>query len=211
MRCLYCHNPDTWSVGGGKEYSAEEVFGEILKYKNYIKNGGVTVSGGEPLVQIDFVTQLLQMLKAEGIHTAVDTSGITFNKSDAGSVRKHGELIKHCDLALLDVKHIDEMRHRQLTGRSNSNTLDFARFLSDNGVDIWIRHVLVPGFTDDLPSLKRLKAFLATLKTVRKVEVLPYHGLGESKYEKLGIAYSLKGTVPPSKEILETAKKILNS
>ena len=206
MRCKYCHNPDTWEFTGGTEYSAQAVADKALKYKSYIKNGGVTVSGGEPLMQIEFVTELFTILKNSGIHTALDTSGVTFNKDDT---EKFEKLLKVCDLVLLDIKHIDGGEHEKLTGHGNKNVLDFAKFISDNGTDIWIRHVLVNGITDDDGYLKQLKAFIDTLKTVKKVEVLPYHSMGEAKYEKLGIPYPLKGTTPPAKERIENAIRIL--
>lgn len=209
MRCLYCHNPDTWNRSGGREYTAEEVATTALKYKNYIRNGGVTVSGGEPLLQIGFVTELFRILKGQGIHTALDTSGITFSEDDPEVVARHAELLRYTDLVLLDIKHIDEDRHRELTGHSNRNTLAFARYLSRQGVETWIRHVLVPGITDDDGALLRLKQFISTLKTVKKTEVLPYHAMGESKYERLGVAYPLHGVLPPTEERVKNAKKIL--
>jgi len=210
MRCKYCHNPDTWQGSGGTQYSAEEVAKKVLKYKSYIKSGGVTVSGGEPLLQIGFVTELFAMLKAQGIHTALDTSGITFNKSDKGNVERHRQLLKVTDLVILDIKHIDDGEHRELTGQSNSNVLDFAKFVSDCGNDMWIRHVLVSGITDNDEYLLKLKQFIGTLKTVKAVEVLPYHTMGEVKYEKLGIDYPLKGLQPPTKERVDNARKILS-
>ncbi len=210
LRCKYCHNPDTWEFSAGKTYTPEEVLKEILKYKSYIKSGGVTVSGGEPLMQIEFVTELFKLLKKEGVHTAVDTSGVTFNAGNERSVKAHEELIKFTDLVLLDIKHADGEGYRALCGGSLNNTLNFARFLSENGKDIWIRHVLVPGITDDDAQLLKLKAIIKTLKTVKKVEVLPYHNMGEVKYEKLGFNYELKGVKPPTKERIANARRILN-
>lgn len=209
LRCKYCHNPDTW-LSGGKEYSAEEVAARALKYKNYFGDkGGVTVSGGEPLLQIDFVTELFSILKKKGVHTCVDTSGITFDENHEESVRKHEELLEVADLFLLDIKHIDDGAHKELTGRSNARTLSFARFLSENGKPTWIRHVLVPGITDDDGALQRLSEFIATLKTVENVEVLPYHTMGEVKYRNLGYDYPLAGVKPPEKDRVENAKRIL--
>ncbi len=205
MRCLYCHNPDTWHLKGGKEISAEELAKNALKYTNYIKNGGVTVTGGEPLMQIEFVTEFLKLIKEAGLHTALDTSGVTFNRED----KRIPELLKYVDLVLLDIKHIDDAEHKKLTAHGNENILDFARYLSDTGKDMWIRHVLVEGITDNDEYLKKLRLFLDGLKTVKKVEVLPYHNMGEIKYEKLGINYPLKGVQPPAKERVENAKKIL--
>lgn len=211
LRCKYCHNPDTWSKNGGKPYTAEQVAAIVLKYKNYFANGGgVTVSGGEPLLQIGFVTEFFKILKTHGIHTAVDTSGITFDIADGQCVSDHCRLLEYTDLVLLDIKHIDCEEHVKLTGRPNKNTLDFARFLSEKGVDIWIRHVLVDGITDNDGYLNRLKEFISTLKTVKKTEVLPYHRMGEVKYEMLGIKYPLSGIQPPSKDRIANAQRMLN-
>lgn len=211
MRCKYCHNPDTWQVGAGKKYTAEAVFKEILRYKNYIKSGGVTVSGGEPLLQAEFIAELFRLLKAEGIHTALDTSGVTFDKDNPQSVEKHLSVLRYTDLVLLDIKHIDEDEHKALTGFSNKRTLDFAQFLSENGKKMWIRHVLVPDITDKDEYLQKLKQFISGLKTVERVEVLPYHTMGEVKYEKLGLPYPLKGVQPPAKQRIENARKILKT
>lgn len=211
MRCKYCHNPDTWWLNGGRKYTPEEVLKEVLKYKSYLAGGGVTLSGGEPLLQPEFTAELFGLLHAEKIHTALDTSGVTYDKADPESVKKHLEVLKNTDLVLLDIKHIDAEKHRQITGFSNRNTLDFARFLSDNGKDMWIRYVLVPGLTDDRESILKLKEFINGLKTVKKIEVLPYHNMGEVKYEKLGIAYPLAGVKPPTKESIAAARKILNN
>lgn len=209
LRCQYCHNPDTWE-GQGEEYSAEEIVEKVLRYKNYFKGGGgVTVSGGEPLLQPDFVCELMTLLKKEGLHTAVDTSGFCFDPNDENSVAAHERLVKVCDLVLLDVKHIDSDKHKKITGQGNEHTLAFAKFLSDRGVPVWIRHVLVPELTDEDGALKRLKAFIDGLQTVEKVEVLPYHTLGVHKYEKLGLSYSLQGVEPPEQSRIENARRIL--
>ncbi len=206
LRCQYCHNPDTWTAGG-TEYSAAEVANRVLRYKNYFSNGGgVTVSGGEPLLQKEFVKELFTLLKAEGVHTCLDTSGCTFEREKADEFLP---LLNVTDLVLLDIKHIDENEHKKLTGKGNQNALAFAQFLSENGKKIWIRHVLVPEKTDKDEWLYRLKAFIDGLKTVEKVEVLPYHTMGEVKYEKLGYTYPLKGVLPPTKERVENAKRIL--
>ena len=207
---MYCHNPDTWGSADGTEYTAEDVASRVMRYKNYYGDkGGVTASGGEPLLQIDFITELFRLCKAQGVTTCADTTGITFNPDDPESVKKHEKLLEVCDLFLLDIKHIDEDKHKQLTGHSNKRPLAFAKFLSDHGKRTWIRHVLVPGFTDNEESLKALRAFIDTLSSVEKVEVLPYHTMGEVKYEKLGIPYPLKGVQPPVKERVMNAKRIL--
>ena len=209
LRCKYCHNPDTWGAGG-TEYTTEQVVSRALGYKNYFgANGGVTVTGGEPLVQIDFVTELFTIFKQHGVHTCVDTSGITFNPESAKSVEKHKALLEVTDLFLLDIKHIDDEKCKALTGHSNKNTLAFAKFLSDNGKKMWIRQVLVPSITDDENDLQRTRDFIDTLETVEKVEVLPYHSMGMVKYEKRGLDYPLKGVESPVKERVAYAKSIL--
>lgn len=210
MQCKYCHNPDSRIFNTGEVYSASEVAKKVLKYKSYL-TGGVTVSGGEPLMQIGFVTELFGILKAEGMHTALDTSAAGFTKDIPQYLQKVKNLLQYTDLVLLDIKHIDEAEHIKLTAHSNKCSLEFAKFLSDEGKDMWIRHVLIPGITDNDEYLKRLKEFLDTLKTVKKVEVLPYHTMGEVKYAKLGIDYPLKGVQPPTAERVENAKKILNA
>ena len=165
LRCQYCHNPDTWGQGG-MEYTAEEVATRALKYRNYFgANGGVTVTGGEPLVQIDFVIELFTLLKRHGVHTCVDTSGITFNPESSQSVEKHEQLVKVTDLFLLDIKHIDDSACKKLTGQSNAHTLAFAKFLSEKGKKMWIRQVLVPNITDDEDTLRRTRASIETLAT----------------------------------------------
>ncbi len=209
LRCQYCHNPDTWGAGG-KEYTTEQVVAQALRYKNYFgEKGGVTVTGGEPLLQIEFVTELFTQLKAKGIHTCIDTSGFTFRKEDGACVEKHKKLLAVTDLVLLDIKHIDEEKCKALTGQSNANTLAFAKFLSDTGTPIWIRQVLVPEITDDEEDLQATRRFIDGLKTVERVEVLPYHTMGVVKYEKLGLAYPLAGVQAPSKEKVAQAKRIL--
>ncbi len=209
LRCKYCHNPDSWNIKDGEERSISDLVNEIVKYKNYYgEKGGVTVSGGEPLLQIDFVTELLKRVKARGINTAVDTSGFTFDISNEEVVKKHQLLDEYVDLYLLDIKHIDGDKHKSLTGVNNQNTLNYAKWLSDRGKRIWIRHVLVPSLTDDDESLTKLSSFIKTIN-VEKIEVLPYHTMGEVKYKNLGMDYPLKGVLPPSKEVIEKAKSIL--
>jgi pyruvate formate lyase activating enzyme len=209
LRCLYCHNPDSWGKGG-ETHEVEAVAKRVMRYKNYFGDkGGVTVTGGEPLIQIDFVTELFTILKEKGVHTCVDTSGITFNPDNSQSVEKHKKLLAVADLFLLDIKHIDDEKCKKLTGQGNAHTLAFAKFLSENGKPIWIRQVLVPTITDNENDLKATRAFIDTLGSVEKVEVLPYHTMGEVKYEKLGIPYPLKGVQPPERERVINAKKIL--
>lgn len=208
LRCLYCHNPDTW-LGGGTEYSATDVINRVLRYKNYFSNGGgLTASGGEPMAQREFVTELFKLAHKEGINTCLDTSGFLFDES-----RKEEflPLLNVTDLVLLDIKHIDDEKCKELTGKTNKNTLAFAKFLSDNGVKMWIRHVLVPNLTDDDEWLKKIRSFTDSLQTVERIEVLPYHTMGVVKYEKLGYDYPLKGVEAPNKERVENAKKILGA
>lgn len=206
MRCLYCHNPDTWSIEGAMEMESAEVVSEFRKYRNYYVNGGITVSGGEPLAQIDFVIELLDLCKKEGIHTALDTSGAVFDPDD----RRFEALIRVCDLFLLDIKEMNGEKHRLLTGKKNDRILEFARFLDAKGKKMWIRYVLVPGYTDDEEDLRALRNFISGLKHAEKVEILPYHTMGMAKYEKAGIAYPLKGVLPPGEEDIKRAEAILN-
>ncbi len=209
LRCKYCHNPDTWLMTDGEERSVLDLTQEILRYRSYYgEKGGLTVSGGEPLLQIEFVTELLKSVKSYGINTAVDTSGYTFDSSNEETLKKHEELDKYVDLYLLDIKHIDGVKHKALTGVDNKNTLEYAKWLSSHGKRLWIRHVLVPGYTDDVDSLQKLSEFIKTIN-VEKVEVLPYHTMGEVKYQKLGLEYALKGVEPPTKESVKIAKEIL--
>ncbi len=210
MRCKYCHNPDTWEAGGGREVTAEEAVKEALKYKSYFgQKGGVTATGGEPMLQLDFLTELFSLLKAKGVHTCLDTSAATFPAGKDADRSAFEKLLKVTDLVLLDIKHIDEEAHKSLTGRSEAHARAFAEYLSDKGKPMWIRHVLVPGITDDDGALHRLKEFIDSLKTVEKVEVLPYHTLGIAKYRALGIQYPLEGVRPPEKERIQNARAIL--
>ena len=210
MRCKYCHNPDTWEGKAGREVTAEEAVREALKYKSYFgAKGGVTATGGEPMLQLPFLTELFLLLKEKGIHTCLDTSAAPFPAEEHADRSAFDELLNVTDLVLLDIKHIDEEAHRALTGRSGAHARAFANYLSERGKPMWIRHVLVPGITDDDGALLRLKAFIDGLKTVKKVEVLPYHTLGIAKYRSLGIAYPLEGVRPPERERIKNAREIL--
>lgn len=209
MRCRYCHNPETWALKGGTERTPEDVLEQALRFKTYWKNGGgITVSGGEALVQIDFVTKLFQLAKEKGINTCLDTSGNPYTTEEP-FFSKFKELMKVTDLVMLDIKQIDNDKHKSLTGWGNENILALAKYLSDNGIHMWIRHVLVPGITTDEEDLRKLAEFIGTLKTVDKVEVLPYHSLGIPKYDNLGIEYTLRDTESPSKEEIKKAETIL--
>lgn len=211
MRCQYCHNPDTWAKDGGELMTPEEVLKKALRYKTYWKEkGGITVSGGEVLLQIDFVTELFRLAKEKGVNTCLDTSGNPFSLEEPFK-SKFDELMKYTDLFMLDIKHMDDAAHRKLTGQTNQNILEMAAYLSDHGKAMWIRHVLVPGITTEEDELYRLRSFLDTLKTVERVEVLPYHTLGVFKWKELGIPYQLEGVDPPTKEQIDRAKEILGA
>ncbi|MDD5828897.1 MAG: pyruvate formate-lyase-activating protein [Lachnospira sp.] len=211
MRCKYCHNPETWSMEGGELMTAQEVFDKAYRYRNYWKNnGGITVSGGEAMLQMEFVTELFKLAKNENVHTTLDTSGNPFTMEEPFK-SQFDELMKVTDLFMLDIKHIDDEKHKQITGWTNSNILQLARYLSDNGKDMWIRHVLVPGYTDDENDLIRLRDFVKSLKTVQRFEVLPYHTLGVFKWENLGIPYSLSDVMPPDRDQIKRANDILET
>lgn len=210
MRCLYCHNPDTWNPGGGMEMTVDELLDKAERYRAYWgTDGGITVSGGEPLMQMDFLTELFRAARRRGVGTCLDTSGQPFRSSGA-AFDKFRELMSYTDIVLLDIKHVRNGCHRELTGCGNSNILDCARYLSEIGKPVWIRHVLVPGITDDDVYLRELKSFIDGLHNVERVEVLPYHALGVHKYEKLGVVYPLKDVAAPSPERVSHAERILS-
>lgn len=205
LKCKYCQNRDTWNINEGEEYSVDEVVDKIMKVKNYIMpDGGVTISGGEPLLQVDFLIELFKRLKEKGIHTCIDTSG------NLPITEKIKELISLTDLFLLDIKCINDEKCKDLTGKSNKDELKFAKYLSDNGKSIWIRQVLVPTLTDDEKDLKDLSLFIKSLKTVEKVEILKYHDLGRFKWEKLKLKYPLDKYRTANQEDYLRAKKIMN-
>ncbi|WP_294374477.1 pyruvate formate-lyase-activating protein [uncultured Clostridium sp.] len=211
MRCQFCHNPDTWEMKDGELKTADELITQALRYKSYWKKGGgITVSGGEPLLQIDFLIEFFTKAKAKGIHTTLDTSGNPFTRKEP-FFSKFNELMKVTDLVMLDIKQIDDAKHKILTGCSNSNILDMARYLSEIGKTMWIRHVLVPGGSDNDEQLIELDKFIKSLKNVDRVEVLPYHTLGTFKWEEMGIDYPLKGVEPPTKDRIENANKLLHT
>ena len=204
IQCKYCHNRDTWDMNGGEYKSLDDIFEKIMKYKNYIfPNGGVTVTGGEPLLQVKFLIELFEKLKKENIHTCVDTSGMVSLTDD---IKK---LLSLTDLVLLDIKHIDSEKCKNLVGFNNEKELAFAKYLSDNNIPMWIRQVLVPGYTDDEQDLLKLKDFISSLNTVDKVEILPYHDMGRYKWEKLGLKYELDGVRIANDNDVKKAKKIL--
>lgn len=209
MRCQYCHNPDTWDRAGSNLRSVDDVLSQALRYRSYWgEKGGITVSGGEALLQIQPLTELFHKAKDLGINTCLDTSAQPFSRKD-GRFLAFEALMKYTDLVLLDIKHIDNDAHKRLTGWENENILDCARYLSDIHKPVWIRHVLVPGINDDDESLHRLRSFIDTLSNVERVEVLPYHDLGVYKWEQLGIPYKLTDVKPPTEESVLHARKIL--
>ncbi len=206
LKCKYCHNRDTWDIKGGTYKSLDEIFNQIIRYKPYFKssNGGVTVTGGEPLLQVKFLIELFKKLKKVGIHTCIDTSGIVSISQDIK------EVLTLTDLVLLDIKHIDDEKCKDLTGFSNKKELEFAKYLSNNGIKMWIRQVIIPGLTDDEADIRRLREFIQTLNGVQKVEFLPYHTAGKYKWAELGKKYELAHIREATKEDVERAKKIYN-
>lgn len=206
LRCQYCHNPDTWQTDTNKLITVDEIMQKYDGVKEFVQSGGITVTGGEPLLQIDFVTELFKVAKNHGIHTALDTSGITFNPENTENINK---LLKYTDLVLLDIKHIDDVEHKKLTGASNKNILAFAQYLSEKQIPVWIRHVVVKDITLNEKYLKELGRFLATLNNIKALDILPYHNMAIPKYESLGINYPLKNTPPTSKEEAINARNII--
>ncbi len=209
MRCQFCHNPDSWSEEGAERMTVDEVLDRAWRFHSYWgKEGGITVSGGEALLQIDALTTLFRKAHERGINTCLDTSAQPFTRNGRW-FSKFEELMKYTDTVLLDIKHIDDEAHRRLTRHSNRNILDCARYLSDIGQRVWIRHVLIPGITDDDDQLHRLAEFLKTLHHIERIDILPYHTLGVSKYEKLGIDYPLKDVPQPTPERVAHANRIM--
>lgn len=202
LRCQYCHNPDTWDLDGGKEMSAQEIANKVKRFKPYFKDtGGVTFSGGEPLLQKDFLLEMLKLCKAENIHTCVDTAG--YAKGD------FSDILKYIDLILFDIKHEDIDMYKNVTRREQQTSLDFLSQAQKAGVPLWIRHVVVPGLTDDEEHIKKLGEYISTLQNVQKVELLPFHQLGANKYQGLGIKYPLEGVQPMDKELTKKLESML--
>ena len=209
MRCLYCHNPDTWKLSGGEAITVDDVLREDEKNRPFYSNCGITVSGGEPLLQIDFILALFSEAKARGIHTCIDTSGITFTESEKEYRKKLDSLMEYTDLVMLDIKHIDSESHKSLTSKDNTNILAFAKYLEEKNVPLWVRHVVVEGYTDDETSLFELGRFIGGLKNLKALDVLPYHTLGVNKYEQMGLEYKLHGIEPLSQQKALKAKEII--
>ena len=212
LRCQFCHNPDTWAGEAAQTMTAPELLDKAIRYQKYWgrddKKGGITVSGGEPMLQMAFVTELFELAHQKGVHTVLDTAGQPY-REDEPYQKEFDRLMAATDLVLLDLKAMDEQLHRRVTGMGNANILAMARRLSDMGKPMWIRHVLVPGLTDGEDDLREMAAFIGTLKNVERVEILPYHTLGLSKWQKLGIAYPLEGVPTPSGEQVARAEEIL--
>ena len=209
MRCKYCHNPDTWKMNAGSVRSAQSLIQEYERNKAFYAKGGITVTGGEALMQINFLLELFALAKEKGIHTCLDTSGITYRPGESHYNDNLDKLMSLTDLVMLDIKHIDPEGHKALTGHDNRGILAFARYLAEKQVPVWIRHVVVPGITDDPRQLARLGFFLGTLPNVQALDVLPYHIMGVSKYKELDIPYPLEGIPPATKQQAKDAKQII--
>ncbi len=205
MRCAYCHNPDTWATDQFTEMSVDEILQKFERNQCFYESGGITATGGEPLLQLDFLTDLFTAFHKRGIHTCLDTSGICFDPVKANT-DKYRKLASVTDLCMLDIKEIDTVKHKELTGHNNQNVLAFARFMDDLGVRLWVRHVLVPGITDDDNDLFELGKYLASLKNLETLDVLPYHTMGVPKYDRLGIEYPLKDVPAAEKELVLVKK-----
>ena len=209
MRCKYCHNPDTWKMNAGSVRSPQSLIKEYERNQAFYRNGGITVTGGEALMQIDFLLELFRLAKEKNIHTCLDTSGITYHPGASSYNEKLDRLMELTDLVMLDIKHIDPEGHKDLTGHDNGDILAFARYLAEKNVPVWIRHVVVPGITDDPGLLTRLGAFIGGLSNVKALDVLPYHIMGTVKYKQLDIPYPLEGVEPATQAQAMEAKKII--
>ena len=209
MRCQYCHNPDTWELRTGNVRSAQSLIKDYQRNAAYYTSGGITVTGGEALLQIDFLLELFTLAKEQGIHTCLDTSGITYREEESPYRQKLDALMEVTDLVLLDIKHMDSAGHQALTGHDNSHVLAFARYLAKKNIPVWIRHVVVPGITDDPKQLTQLGQFIGTLPNVKALDVLPYHVMGASKYRELGIPYPLEGVEPATREQAKEARRVI--
>lgn len=210
MRCAYCHNPDTWAMTGGKIMEASEIMEQYERNKAFYKNGGgLTVTGGEPLMQVDFLIELFTLAKEKGIHTCIDTSGIAYKPDNKAFIEKLDKLMPLTDLVMLDIKHIDPEKHKELTSQPNDGILAFAAYLNEKHVDMWIRHVVVPGITDDDKYLFDLGYFIGQFSNLKALDVLPYHDMAKPKYEKLGMDYKLKDVPAMDKKLVIEKKKVI--
>lgn len=210
MRCAYCHNPDTWEMNGGTMMEPSYIIEQYERNSAFYKNGGgLTVTGGEPLMQVDFLIDLFTLAKEKDIHTCIDSSGIAFNPSNAAWIEKLDKLMTLTDLVMLDIKHIDPAKHKELTSQPNRHILEFATYLNEKNIDMWIRHVVVPGITDDDKYLFDLGYFIGQFDNLKALDVLPYHTMGEAKYKKLGIPYKLVGVPAMDKDKVVEKKKVI--
>ena len=208
MRCLYCHNPDTWKTGEGTQVTAEEIIEEFNKNRAFYEKGGITVSGGEPLLQMTFITELFRKCKEEKIHTCIDTSGITYTE-EKEYLEKLDALLEFTDLVMLDIKHIESECHKALTGHKNENILAFAKHLEEKNITLWVRHVVLKGYTDKKDDLIKLGEFIGKLRNLKGLDVLPYHTMGVNKYKEMGLPYKLEGVPALSKADAQKAKKYI--
>jgi len=206
MRCKYCHNPDTWKFSGGREVTVKELMEEYDSYKEFLHNGGITATGGEPLAQPEFLAEFFRTAKEKGVHTCLDSSGAVYNPEHH---EKIDEVLKYTDLVMLDIKHIDNEEHKKLTGFENTNILKFAEHLRDLNIPVWIRHVVVPGITDNHDELFRLGEYISTLTNLKALDILPYHDMAKSKYKELGLEYPLGDTPPLSKDEAQKARDVV--
>jgi len=211
MRCRYCHNPDTWKMESGRRIAPEELIRQYERNRAFYSRGGITVTGGEPLLQIDFLTELFRLAKEKEIHTCIDTSGVTYRGGDAAYREKLDALMALTDLVMLDIKHIDSDAHKDLTGHPNEGILAFAQYLEEKGIPVWIRHVAVPGVTDDAESLERLGRYIGGLSNLKALDVLPYHTMGETKYREMGIPYPLENVPAMTAEGAKAARELILS
>lgn len=209
MRCAYCHNPDTWEMNAGTLMEPSYIIEQYNRNISFYNGGGITVTGGEPLMQLDFLIDLFTLAKQQNIHTCIDTSGIAFNPDNAELMKKMDHLMTLTDLVMLDIKHIDPEKHKELTSQPNTNILKFVAYLDEKNVDMWIRHVIVPGITDDDKYLFELGYFIGQFKNLKALDALPYHTMGAVKYEKLGIPYKLKGVPAMDQNTLIEKKKVI--
>ncbi|MBR1724080.1 MAG: pyruvate formate lyase-activating protein [Ruminococcus sp.] len=207
MRCAYCHNPDTWDKTAGSVMSVGDIVGQFTEVREFLRGGGITCTGGEPLTQAEFVAELFEEMKRRKVHTCLDTSGITWAQADMRPMIER--VLDSTDLVMLDIKHIEPGKHRELTGQDNAAIKDFALHLSGRGIPVWIRHVLVPGVTDDEQSLTDLGRFIAHIRTLKAIDVLPYHTMGVGKYKELGIKYRLEGVPAATKQQAAAARDII--
>ncbi len=209
MRCAYCHNPDTWQMSGGTMMEPADIIDKFQRNRGFYKDGGITVTGGEPLLQVDFIIDLFTLAKEKDIHTCIDTSGIAFNRKSEAMMKKYDQLMGLTDLVMLDIKHINPEKHKELTSQSIDNILDFCYYLEEKDVPMWIRHVVVPGYTDDDKYLEELGYFIGQFKNLKAIDVLPYHTMGEKKYESLGIPYKLHGVPAMDKDKVMEKKNVV--